>query len=281
MNNQSIKYDFNLFSLKNDVDKFFGKAESLSEYYKEGKTTIDFIKKFLNTNIYKPSKTGITYKKLFDLTKLLLDLGEKRERGKWRKLSLKQLIFIDMIIELKDSYGFTKKQLKPLSELFFSESYGNFMDHALVDVFMEIKVSILLEGRSRIYVYDDIFFLDNNKINSYVSLNLNNIVKNVFDRIGIKKSNIYFDKFFQMKCLSQNNALLDIIYNKKFSVITIKKKQSDDNSYIVKAKETKEISKDELMEAIETKQYADINIIKRDGGIVRFQVEDTFKIKLQ
>lgn len=211
-------------------------------------------------------------------------LPEKRESTKeWRKFSLKEVIFLSLVKELRQ-YGFRESYLLELRKVFFEASKGVPADLAILAVLSGFGVYITISGEGEIYFYDmpNFTYLRDRKQASYLFINLNKIIMPIWEKLGKKRveykdEDVLFSEIMEDLVLSeQEKELLKLIRNREYSEITVKRQ--NDSTFVVKADRKQKLKEKELIEMIRTKQFADIEVKKRDGKIAHIQVTETHKI---
>lgn len=212
-------------------------------------------------------------------------LPEKRKNNKeWRKFSLKEVIFLSLVKELKQ-YGFKESLLIALRKVFFEVRKGFDTDLAILAVLNGFGVYMTVDTEGGICFYDmaTFGFLRDRKQPSLLLLNLNGMILPLWEKLGKRKieykdeTTLLFEVVNDLILSEQETELLKIIRNQEYSVITVKKQ--NDSTLVVKADSKKKVKEKELLELIRTKQFADIEVIKRDGEIVNVRVAETHKIR--
>ena len=118
---------------------------------------------------------------------------------------------------------------------------------------------------------------------SFININLNEIVMDLWERSGKKrikyKNEMDLDVEIMMdkKISRKELEILQIIRSKDYKKLTIRKRDGEDFLLNIDRDE-KEIDYEKLLKIIKNKEYGDINITKRDGKMVNVKVEDIKKI---
>jgi hypothetical protein len=247
-----------------------------------GVEKIKEFQKIIDKKRFRVSDTTLTYRQVNFLDSGGFLNDDRDDKADWRKFSLKELFYLSIIKELR-GYGFVDKQLKNLKKAFFSLDYSFSTDLAMMAIFVKAKIIMTVNNKGRITFYTmPLFYLLEGKSKSFINLNLNEILMDIWERGG--KSRIeYEDELGLLNSIisdfetsDKESEILKIIRNKNYKSINIKKKGKEE--FIIKGENVKEMSKEELLDAIDNKDFADIEILKRDGSIAKIKVEETFKI---
>lgn len=241
---------------------------------------------YMNNKCYRVSDSPLTYRQINSISNDLLDNKQRKNRT-WRKFSFKDLIFLELIRELR-IYGFKNKQLKDLKDSFyrkkpdeeemlqdenFMRNYKNISEFALIAVFNGGNVFIIIDEQYHAnYLFSTDIPVNVERNKSMVLLSLSKIVSNVSERLGHGKvSYLYYGS---RKLSKQERELLQIIEYDDYKQITLRKKDGK-NKYILKEEKLSETTEEDLLKTIQEKKFADIKIVKRDGKIVHIKVEES------
>jgi len=254
---------------------------------------------FINKKSFTVADTPLSYRQTNSLSRDNL-LPESRERKEgWRKFSFKELIYILVVNELK-KFGLKHTQLVQLKESFFGEpvikngvtenrTNKTNATQAIGCVFGQVEMNITIDSEGLVVYYDPLCYVNSDisslgaKISSspYILISLNDIVNRFLTKIGKKP----FPVTFSVAAISHKNdisikesELIKILRNGDYKAIRVRKKNGEiSNIYAEKEKEVKDDG-DNIFKIIEANDFFDINIVKRDGKIVSYKMEESFKI---
>jgi len=242
---------------------------------------LDEFRQYLNTHNFRVADSPLTYRQVNSLDSNGILNDNRQNKASWRKFSLKELIYLSVIKELRQ-YGLIDKQLIKLKEAFFSKDYELQSDIALIGVFIKAKVMLIINDENNLGFYTiGKLKLYESRSKSYVNINLNEVINGLFKVLG--KETIEYrdeldwmsDKISEFKPSDKEEEILKIIRNKDYKTITIKK---NNKVFVIKGEATNTIGEEQLFDMIKNKDFADITILKRDGNFASIKVEDTFKI---
>jgi hypothetical protein len=248
-----------------------------------GPEIIRHVFKILNEKRYRVSDTPLSYRQInyLDTNGILEDSRDNNKE--WRKFSLKELLYLNLIKELR-IYGLADEHLRKLKKVFFSKEYRVKSDFAIAAVLGGIKVILVLNNQASFIFYSlvNYKFLESEE-KSHISINLNEVTMDIWEKLGGKRIE-YFDEANLMSAIiadyktsEKESELLKIIRNKEYKTITIRK--NGEEVFIVKGEKAEITKEKKLIEMIKQKDFVDINIVKRNGNIVNIKIEDSFKIK--
>jgi len=257
-------------------------------YFSEG-TEISFLEidkkfhliNFLNNKIFTVKDTSLSYRQVNTLDEANIINKDRENKQGWRKFSFKELIFFLIIKDLK-KFGLQNIQLKELSDFFLRKEYKYLSDLAIGFVFGQIEISINIANDGKLDVLDPGFYTLMGMSSPHIKVTLNDYVNELLTKIGKKPFPISYtiEKAYEKMTFTKEKQVMDIINNKSYSSITVKKKNGE--IYLVQAEKVKSnnetISPDELFKIINDKDFQNIKIIKRDGKIVSHTVEETIKL---
>lgn len=254
------------------------------------------IDEFINKKLFSVSNTPLSYRQVNSLDADKLLPNDRKNEASWRKFSYKELTYILIIHELK-KFGFKHEQLKQLWAAFFKEPTKNrlnkpelnksFGEIAIGLVMLGVEITLAIDSEGSVLFYDPIhtIFLDvysADKPNIVISLNdiFNKLIEGAgHEPIPIKLSlrDLVF-KYLDV-ITPKEEELIKIIRDKNYNAVRVKKKDGDIALiYAELGKNIKgEITPEQLLGLIKKGDFQDINIIKRDGKIVSFKIEETIK----
>lgn len=266
------------------VDEFL-----LSYVFNSKKENINKIIGFLNKKRFRVGDTGLTYRQINTMGgNGLLDDNRDGE-SEWRMFSLKELVYLLVIKELR-KYGSIDRNLKKLRGAFFSSKLSFESDMALIYIMYGEQMILVVDDDFSVSIYSSSEFLKSRgRSVSFISINLNEIYKVVWNKIGSDKLDYKteYEKIVEKLISNAENVgtqlsdkefrILEFIRNSAYKVITVRKNNNSDN-LLVKCERVEEINEKELSDIIKNDKFVDVSIIKKDGNIVNVKVENTFKI---
>lgn len=254
-------------------------SDSLILKYSEVKE-ISKLEEFINKKIYTKSDTPLTYRQINSLgTDRLLSEDRENEKG-WRKFSFKELIYIQIVNELK-KFGLKHEQLKELHKEF--NTYGEVV---IGVVFAQVEILITVNETGHVVFYDPAnYALLLNPSKTHLQIQLNNFVNNLLVKLGktpvrikwsIKKDVL---DAYRVNLSSKEEELLKIVRDENYDMVRVKKKNGAVAIvYAEKNKDKNEIKPRDLINILETKDFMDLTVVKRDGKIVDYNLTDTIKL---
>ena len=252
-----------------DLDKIYSRSED--------KLDLD---KLINEKSYTKAHTPLSYRQINTLSKDKLFPEERNQNKGWRKFSLKELIFFNIVAELK-KYGLSHEILKNLSKSFFEESTAEI---AIKYVHSYIEVVLTIKSTGEVDYYDPPhYLLIGIEKSPAIQIDLNNMVNIVRERVGLPLFGIKASIRNQvwngedMNISENEREIIKMIRNNAFASITINKK--DGGTFVVHAGRVNnnDINTRDLIKMLEDKDFQDINIIQRNGKIVHYDVKETYK----
>ena len=224
---------------------------------------------------------------------LLPDNVQKIERG-WRKFSVKDFIYLMIIKELK-SFGVKNANMKNLKELFYEKESSKGTE-AIGLVFGHIEISVLYYSDGTIVVTDilnaAIWESQNRPNDTFIKISLNKLVNNALANLPVlnKLSPMKPNETSTAKLL---NADLDTLSKKEKEAINLIRygdyeslniRIKDNSPTLLTGKKTiSEYTEQKkitglIIEMMNTKDFGDIKIKKRNGRYVHVTSEDTIKL---
>lgn len=251
------------------------------------------LKEIIDKKRFKVADSPLTYRQTNALSndKLLPDDRDNKEG--WHKYSLKELIYILIVADLK-KFGVKHEQLGQLWESFFKEPTKKEKE-VIVEInksVADMAIGITFSGVEMIVTlnadgYADFFapahyLLFNHRETPQITLKLSDYLNQVLQKIGKDPINIKFDMeniAFDNGMTEKEADLMEIIRNRDYSTVRIRKK--DGEIVLVTAEKVKnesQVTTQDLIQMINLNDFQNINIIKRDGKIVNYKVEETIKV---
>lgn len=273
--------------------------------------TFNFREKYLNANKesqidnliharkYTVSATSLTYRQANDLdsNNLLYDVKNEKSDGKygWRKFTLKELVYISVISELK-AFGVKRDQMQPLWEAFFKKTtkvgirnQGEILGRSVGDiaigcVYCGIEMTLILDNKGNILLVDPYHLLFSFNHKARVQISLNQIVNKILIKIGLEQFPVKYsvkEFIFENFTLTtrREKELLKIIRGMDYSSIKVKKMNGEIALVYAELNNDKnDITPDDLQKLLMSKDFMDISIVKRNGKIVSYKSEETIKL---
>lgn len=259
------------------------------------------LSEFINLKKFRVSDTDISYRQISYLDEGGLLGKDEREQGKgWRLFSMKEVVYLLLILELK-KYGFTQDQLKELcSEILINKTTHKpgktFFDVAIGLCFSHQEIGVVAERDERFIFFDPanyalfqkgILWVENDQ-SSHVYIQLNNLVNKALAMMGKKPFEVKFSlahSYIEQivkgdtTCLTpKEQKVIDALRHQDYQSIEVRKK--DGELHTMKIETFEEYMKDQtqITNLIRTKNYADIHLVKRDGKVVHVESKDTVKL---
>jgi len=256
----------NKASLNRMICKGDGFAIALAEY--EGS---EIAKKFLNEKRYFLKATNTSYRIINHYTKIGLVNDNRKKQTKWRKLSVIDLIWIQIISQLR-KFGLSLDKIKATKQsLFYSLakprtktpqlelyiSYCLLRQPCLLVVFKDgfCELALLEEYKQTI----DLF----SPLDSHIIINLNSIIQNIFSKKDL--SPIYN---ISVELNNQELNLLLLIRNGNYQNIKIKFKDKKIN--LLELTKDKKIEK-RIIDILKESKYQNIQITTANGKIIKLK----------
>lgn len=257
------------------------------------------VSEFINTKVFSVADTPLTYRQinLMD-TDNLLSKDRDNDKG-WRKFSLKELIYIYIVSELK-KFGFKHEQLSQLWMAFFKEHIASedkktgeiqinkgTGEMVLGCVFGGIEITLCVDSSGQIVFYDPFNYsilYQNSK--SQIHINVNNITNSLLAKYGYTQ--IPINDSLQEAAFNWNKVdmthkeekLLEVIRNKDYTTIEVKKKNGE--VYLLHAGKVHDgennVTMNDILKMVKEKDFQDISISKRNGKIANYKIEETIKL---
>ncbi|OGK17711.1 hypothetical protein A2774_01990 [Candidatus Roizmanbacteria bacterium RIFCSPHIGHO2_01_FULL_39_12c] len=263
----------------------------IGEFLKDRKE--NKLNELLNDPKYTVSDTSLSYRQTNSLDEDNLLASKRKNKSSWRKFSYKELVYFEIIIELK-KFGIKQEQLKTLWEMFFKEPSENKKEivltskldgeMALYCIWGGIEMTLVFYSNGRIVISDPLNLIRLSQEEPQIRIPINAIVNKLHPQIGLEViplhfslQNVLFDKCSITS--TKEKELLEIIRNKDYSVVKIKKKNGEAAIvYAEKNKNIAEITPNTLLKLLETKDFMDMSIVRRDGKIMNYKIEETIKL---
>lgn len=245
------------------------------------------LRDFYNNKIFTVKNTAMTPRQIQTLDSDNLLGKQRKDEKKWRKFSLKELVYLLIVADLK-SFGLEHNQLRGLWNTFFNENTHISEAHVDTKLVSEMAIGCTLLGAEIILTIKDngeVGFFDSSHYvalgyrKPHIQLIFNDYVKKVLEFTGKKMPQVNWSLYSEYFKLSiKEEDLLKIIRDGSYKNITVKKKNGEIELVSAEKIDNNELSPEKLLKLIKDKDFQDISIVKRDGKIVNLKVEETYKL---
>lgn len=257
------------------------------------------ISEVLNMKRFRVADTEISYRLINYLDQDGL-LGDSREGKGWRSFSLKEIVYLYLILELK-GYGFAQTSLQEVCTACLINQVSKmpgktFLDMAIGLCFAQTEVSIIARREGEIAFFDPAYYalfqtgtlFKPEETTSHVYIRLNDLVSKALSLaseklLGIKDSAAeqYFAHLIkpeESESHKKEQKVLEALRNKDYVSIEIRKKDGELHTMKVEKLEEYLSNQEDITNLIKQKDYADIRLVKRDGKVVHLESKDTIKL---
>lgn len=250
---------------------------------------------FFNRKIFRVSDSSLTYRQINNLEESGLFSSGRMEDSQWRKLSFKEIIYMELVNELR-RFGFKNNQLTGLRDIFFggkdmdtdSEEYKDlslFTSDLIIGLCFGSGVEVILsmdaDGEGGFFDINS-YFLFQAKEKSQVILNINDFINNILIKIDKKPFLVKYglkDMPFIGKVLSKKEEdLISKIRDGQSKSIRVEMKKGEPNLVYLSSEIQGNFNIEEVEKQIEESNFQDIRIIKRDGKIVNIKKQQVVKL---
>jgi DNA-binding transcriptional MerR regulator len=253
----------------------------------------------LNLKKFRVSDTEISYRLINYLDEDGL-LGDNREGKGWRSFSLKEIIYLYLILELK-SYGFTQDSLQEICSALLTNQVSKkpgktFFDIAIGLCLAQVEVKIIAQQSGEIVFFDPAYYtlvqtglmFSSIEKSSYLHIRLNDLVNKGLLLVKRKPLDIkdsaaerYFTQLAKPEkpeLTDKEQKVLNALRNKDYLSVEVRKKGGELCTMKVEQLEEYLNELSEITNLIKQKDYADIRLVKRDGKVVHLESKDTIKL---
>lgn len=248
---------------------------------------------FFNRKIFRVSDSSVTYRQINNLEENGLFRSGRSDDTKWRKLSFKEVLYLDLVRELR-KFGFKNSQLIDLRDIFFGPAdldeskyrdWSLFTSDLIVGTCfgsgVEVVLSIGPDGEGSFSdAWSYLFFQSDQQ--SQLILKLNGFVNNILKKIGKKPFPIRFainSSLISNTKLSNKEAdLMSRIRSGKSNSITVRLKDGQPELAYVSTELQGKFDNSEVERLLNEGNFQDIRIVKRDGKIVDIKKEEVVKL---
>ncbi len=245
---------------------------------------------FFNKKRFTVSDSPLSYRQVNTMDNDGL-LESRKDSSKWRKFSFLEIVYLMLVSELK-KFGFGHEQLKELWKAFLREPNQkepdiskHYAEVALGLVFGQIEIMLSISSGGEIAFYDPVWaelFLDNSK--PKILIRINDYVNKIQIASGMKPTPITVTQASisssRDSVSSKEEKLLEIVRNQDYTGVKIKKKDGEISVIYAERNilHSEQPSPKDIIKLIEGKGFQDISILKRDGKIVNYKVEESIRV---
>lgn len=257
---------------------------------------------YIREERYRADDTNISYRQINSLDEAGLLKDKRENKSGWRNFNLNDLLYLHIINQLRTDFNPNNSKIVNLKSKFYSESI-NIKDIGEVYNSEIALIGLLLEVVSvGVLVYSDgeIVLTDNESSPSFIFFGGNKDPKGrsclylmLFSTFNptikkFKQEDTFREKFdladYQDAYLAKpvnkkQRALLQVVEDKSYSTITIKKLK--DGDLLVEAEEALDgngITSKDMAKLIDEQKFGKFETVKRDGKIVAYKVKNTIKL---
>lgn len=250
---------------------------------------------YINKKRFRVADTPMSYRQVNELDKADLLDGQPHNSG-WREFSIKQIVYLQIVKELK-GFGFPNRKLVRLWQIFFKEPerdsdwttppYDKRMaDVAIGCTYLKVEMSLLIDSEGGASFYDPGYFALKDELfqqrSSYINIRLNDMVNRVLGMAGrehLAVSESLSNNVLNSTLSQQEAEVLRLIRNRDYGQIRIKKTNGELSvAYTEKITELSANDERSVIAAIANGDYLDVSVVKRDGRVVSLKVEETHKL---
>ncbi|MEI6478177.1 MAG: hypothetical protein WCO52_04280 [bacterium] len=253
----------------------------------------------LSVKRFRVADTDISYRLINYLDQDGL-LGDSREGKGWRSFSLKELIYLYLILELK-RFGFAQVSLQEVCAAVLTNQVSGkpgktFFDMAIGLCYVGEEIHIIAKPSGDMLFMVPGYFglfqqgglLSSEGDNSYIHILLNDLTNRALTALRKKPVDVHNSFFSQYLDLvgkpeeSESNKkeqkVLDALRNKDYLSVEVRKKDGELHTMKVEKLEEYLSNQEDITNLIKQKDYADIRLVKRDGKVVHLESKDTIKL---
>lgn len=241
----------------------------------------NYLTDYINTKRFRVADTPLSYRQVNVLSKDKLLNEDRAKKDGWRKFSFKELVYLLLVDELK-KFGIQHHQLKSLWKFFFENYYASNM--AIGSTMGGVEMTILLLSNGDIFFCDPVnYLIFGSDKETYIHTTLNKYVNALLVKTGgkpITTKKSFVSLYLDSVTTAQEKQVIDLLRNKDFNSVRIKKKDGDiSHLYAGKTIGSEQpITTTDLIKMIKENDFQDISLVKRNGKIVNLNIEQSFKL---
>lgn len=252
---------------------------------------------YINRKLFRVADTSLSYRQISYLDKDGLLGQDSREHGKgWRLFSLKEVIYLLLVVELK-KYGYSQEKLQPICHsLLLADKNAQGLGpnkHAFDEVIglclMGAEINIVANPDQPLTFFDPPnYAIFGHSGRSRVLITLNNIVNEGLKMLDKKPIDAHFSvaaryldgilSDHSSKLTDKEQKVVEALRNQNYVSVEVRKKDGALDVMKVKALEKYLANQADVINVIKSKDYADIRLVKRDGKVVHLASKDTVKL---
>ena len=253
------------------------------------------LKEGLNNKKFHIKDTGLSYRQIAELDKGGMLGQARRESGSWRSFSLKELVYLKLIEELR-KYGIQNSALSNVREAFFKKPFLEDVRNVdaplstaemmIVHFFLESLVLVAINSDGDVAFFDRFHAPLTSTLESCLLINFNELTHTVMKAHGwteplkYRTSDFPTDESVAGSDISSvEMELLRTVRDGAYRQIEITMKDGRPALMRVRKPDLAGLHDEaELLKIIRDKSFATFNVTKRDGKVQSFQEEDTIKL---
>lgn len=238
----------------------------------------------INAGPFSVSATGLSYQQVNWLTKDgLLDASEKAGERGWRKFQFREIVYLRVLSELR-SFGVGNEALHGLHRLFY-ETPGA-ADEIILACLKASEATLLFyaDGTGYMLSPERLFEAertDNEAVKrSAIRVVVSRSVREALELIGLEPVETIhtLGKMIQLIPLSRKErAVVDALRNGDYTEITVTKRNGEPSVIYAESNKKTDVTNDVLVPML-MRNFANINVKRRDGKTVSVSVRDTIKL---
>lgn len=235
----------------------------------------------IERKVFRVKDINLTYRQINTLDNDDLLPKSRSNDSKWRSFSIKDMIYLDLISELK-KYGLSHIQIKYVWKKFYEPGdegkYNRWLSNvAIIAAMMGENINIIITHDGAITFADNdgllLYEMGRDSPISSVRFSITKRINKVLALAG-KRSVVINHDYITWK----EHQILEIINNDEYERISITKKTGG----VIDVRAT-QYARDhpifnEIKQSLEDRLYADAEVKKRDGRIVSARIIDNIRI---
>lgn len=231
--------------------------------------------------------SSITYRKLNDWDKKKIISSSRKTKNGWRRFSFIDIVKLKIVADLrKIGIGSERirKILSNINNIGTCRDWGDtrflIFEFFISSALMGNSIRLFITDHDSVFLYDPeafpIFIQIFGSDFSYIALPFSKYVWEI--QQPAKHQEGFYSKLMNSVASEKERQVLEIIRNKDFKEVTIKRKNNDNFHITAKMIENREFSKRDLLEAIEKKDYQAVTITRENGENVAIKREESYLV---
>ncbi len=262
--------------------EFFILQKWVGEMIEEEMNSFMFFCKFLENKEFSVGSTVLTYREASYINKNLLD-DVRVNKSEWRKFSLKEIIYLTIIKDLR-KFGTRDKQLINIKKAFFDKENEVFSNIAILLTFQKMRIDIIIDEDFNVFFVDtvDNYSMFRKRFKMNINLNFNEYVMDVWEKFS-KERVAYRDALDVLGDFIPNEEdkkMLDLINKEGYEEFYCKKKgKNGERKQIITGVKRDKIDQGSLIKLVNQK-FTTIKTFKENQGgeSVSVEIKKTHKI---